>query len=252
MSRLPMVTAVAALMVSFTVGIPAPAGADVFNWPDIEQSAVPRAECGAGSSPETGVQGDVPAEDRAGGRDRQVVLPQVQHLRPGRVGDVGAVVHREQPAVLTARGGEHLQQRELLAGLEVLLPQLHDVDPGGQHGVEEPGQVTLAPPRVRAQVESRVGQPRAQLMNIACHRAIQSRALPRHYVDIGWWHHGSPSGLDPRNVVWRRVLDVNDRSLRNVVIGLGARMDGVPRESGFDITAARLVAVQSQSLTVLP
>ena len=51
-------------------------------------------------------------------------------------------------------------------------------------------------------------------------------------------HHGSPSGLDPRNVVWRRVLDVNDRSLRNVVIGLGARMDGVPRESGFDITAA--------------
>jgi formate--tetrahydrofolate ligase len=51
-------------------------------------------------------------------------------------------------------------------------------------------------------------------------------------------HHGSPSGLDPRNVVWRRVLDVNDRSLRNVVIGLGARMDGVPRETGFDITAA--------------
>jgi formate--tetrahydrofolate ligase len=51
-------------------------------------------------------------------------------------------------------------------------------------------------------------------------------------------HHGSPSGLDPRNVVWRRVLDVNDRSLRNVVTGLGARVDGVPRESGFDITAA--------------
>ena len=40
-------------------------------------------------------------------------------------------------------------------------------------------------------------------------------------------HHGSAVGLDPRNVVWRRVLDVNDRSLRNVVTGLGARMDGV-------------------------
>jgi formate--tetrahydrofolate ligase len=51
-------------------------------------------------------------------------------------------------------------------------------------------------------------------------------------------HQGSPSGLDPRNVTLRRVLDVNDRSLRNVVIGLGARMDGVPRETGFDITAA--------------
>ena len=51
-------------------------------------------------------------------------------------------------------------------------------------------------------------------------------------------HFGSPSGLDPRNVTWRRVLDVNDRALRNVVIGLGARLDGVPRQSGFDITAA--------------
>ena len=56
-------------------------------------------------------------------------------------------------------------------------------------------------------------------------------------------HHGSAVGLDPRSVTWRRVMDVNDRSLRNVVIGLGARMDGVPRESGFDITAASEVMV---------
>jgi formate--tetrahydrofolate ligase len=56
-------------------------------------------------------------------------------------------------------------------------------------------------------------------------------------------HHGSAVGLDPRSVTWRRVLDVNDRSLRNVVIGLGARMDGVTRESGFDITAASEVMV---------
>jgi formate--tetrahydrofolate ligase len=56
-------------------------------------------------------------------------------------------------------------------------------------------------------------------------------------------HHGSPSGLDPRNVTWRRVLDVNDRSLRNVVIGMGARGDGVPRQSGFDITAASEIMV---------
>ncbi len=51
-------------------------------------------------------------------------------------------------------------------------------------------------------------------------------------------HQGSAVGLDPRSVSWRRVMDVNDRSLRNIVIGLGARMDGVPRESGFDITAS--------------
>lgn len=50
--------------------------------------------------------------------------------------------------------------------------------------------------------------------------------------------HGNEAGLDPHNITWRRVLDVNDRALRNTVIGLGGRLDGVPRESGFDITAA--------------
>ncbi|MCY4273160.1 MAG: formate--tetrahydrofolate ligase [bacterium] len=51
-------------------------------------------------------------------------------------------------------------------------------------------------------------------------------------------YHGNESGLDLHNITWRRVLDINDRALRNVVIGLGGRLDGVPRESGFDITAA--------------
>lgn len=51
-------------------------------------------------------------------------------------------------------------------------------------------------------------------------------------------YHGNESGLDLHNITWRRVIDVNDRALRNVVIGLGGRLDGVPRETGFDITAA--------------
>ncbi|MEX2304054.1 MAG: formate--tetrahydrofolate ligase [Bryobacterales bacterium] len=50
--------------------------------------------------------------------------------------------------------------------------------------------------------------------------------------------HGNGRGLDPRRVLWKRVLDMNDRSLRNSVIGLGGPTNGVPRESGFDITAA--------------
>ncbi len=50
--------------------------------------------------------------------------------------------------------------------------------------------------------------------------------------------HGNELGLNLHSITWRRVLDVNDRALRNVVIGLGGRLDGVPRESGFDITAA--------------
>jgi formate--tetrahydrofolate ligase len=51
-------------------------------------------------------------------------------------------------------------------------------------------------------------------------------------------YQGNQLGLDPHNITWRRVLDVNDRALRNIVIGLGSRMDGVPRQTGFDITAA--------------
>ncbi len=51
-------------------------------------------------------------------------------------------------------------------------------------------------------------------------------------------HHGNVLGLDIDNITWRRVLDVNDRALRNVIIGLGGKMDGVVRQTGFDITAA--------------
>ncbi len=51
-------------------------------------------------------------------------------------------------------------------------------------------------------------------------------------------YHGNESGLDLHNITWRRVVDINDRALRNIVVGLGGRLDGVPRESGFDITAA--------------
>jgi formate--tetrahydrofolate ligase len=51
-------------------------------------------------------------------------------------------------------------------------------------------------------------------------------------------HQGNPLGIDPKRVVWRRVLDLNDRALRNTVVGLGAPADGVPHETGFDITAA--------------
>src|SRR5215831_6689217 len=51
-------------------------------------------------------------------------------------------------------------------------------------------------------------------------------------------HHGNALGIDVRQVLWKRVLDVNDRALRQVVVGLGGRMDGVPREGGFLITSA--------------
>lgn len=51
-------------------------------------------------------------------------------------------------------------------------------------------------------------------------------------------HHGNALGLSLKKITWRRVLDVNDRALRNMVIGMGGAEDGVVRQSGFDITAA--------------
>ena len=51
-------------------------------------------------------------------------------------------------------------------------------------------------------------------------------------------YQGNALGIDPRRILWRRVIDMNDRSLRHIVLGLGGRLQGVPREGGFDITAA--------------
>jgi formate--tetrahydrofolate ligase len=50
--------------------------------------------------------------------------------------------------------------------------------------------------------------------------------------------HGNALGVDPHTVSWRRCVDMNDRSLRQIVVGLGGRANGSPRETGFDITAA--------------
>ena len=50
--------------------------------------------------------------------------------------------------------------------------------------------------------------------------------------------HGNARGIDPLSVGWRRCVDINDRSLRQIVLGLGGRANGYPRETGFDITAA--------------
>ena len=51
-------------------------------------------------------------------------------------------------------------------------------------------------------------------------------------------HQGNELGIDPRRITWKRVLDMNDRALRNIVIGLGGKPNGVPREDSFDITVA--------------
>jgi formate--tetrahydrofolate ligase len=51
-------------------------------------------------------------------------------------------------------------------------------------------------------------------------------------------YHDKHINIDPRRITWRRVMDMNDRALRNIILGLGGVLQGVPREGGFDITAA--------------
>ncbi len=67
-------------------------------------------------------------------------------------------------------------------------------------------------------------------------------------------NHGNTLGIDPARIVWRRVMDMNDRSLRQIVVGLGGTANGVCHESGFDITvASEVMAIfcLSQSLAEL-
>ena len=51
-------------------------------------------------------------------------------------------------------------------------------------------------------------------------------------------HQGNPLNIDPRRILFKRCLDMNDRALRNIVIGLGSKINGIPREDGFQITVA--------------
>jgi formate--tetrahydrofolate ligase len=67
-------------------------------------------------------------------------------------------------------------------------------------------------------------------------------------------HHGNALRIDPTRVVWKRVLDMNDRALRHTIIGVGGTANGQPRESGFDITvASEVMAIfcLSESMTEL-
>jgi formate--tetrahydrofolate ligase len=57
-------------------------------------------------------------------------------------------------------------------------------------------------------------------------------------------YHGNELNIDQHNIPWKRVVDLNDRALRNVVIGLGGKVDGIPRQDGFDIAvASELMAI---------
>src|SRR5215217_826165 len=61
-------------------------------------------------------------------------------------------------------------------------------------------------------------------------------------------HHGNQLDIDPNNITWRRAIDMNDRALRHNVVALGGKTNGLPRETGFDITAASEVMALTRDL----
>ncbi len=69
------------------------------------------------------------------------------------------------------------------------------------------------------------------------HAVSMANNLLAAYIDNSL-HFRNPLGIDPHSITWRRCVDISDRALRNIVVGLGSKMDGVPRESGFDISVA--------------
>ena len=70
------------------------------------------------------------------------------------------------------------------------------------------------------------------------HAVTAAHNLLSAIIDNYIYQRNGSSGIDQHSITWRRVLDVNDRALRNIVSGLGSQVDGLPRQTGFDITAA--------------
>ncbi len=65
-------------------------------------------------------------------------------------------------------------------------------------------------------------------------------------------YRGNPLGIDLNQITWKYVMDMNERSLRNIVVGLGGKEGGVPRESGFDITtASEIMAIHALSTSLM-
>ncbi|MBN1901862.1 formate--tetrahydrofolate ligase [Candidatus Sumerlaeota bacterium] len=76
------------------------------------------------------------------------------------------------------------------------------------------------------------------------HAVTSAHNLLASFIDNSI-HHKNPLNIDPRSVSWKRALDISDRALRQIITGLGGKTGGVPRETGFDITAA------SEVMTIL-
>ncbi|MCW8907210.1 MAG: formate--tetrahydrofolate ligase [Sedimenticola sp.] len=157
---------------------------------------------------------DAIRDDRSRPRGRIIL---VSAINPTRAGEGKTTV-----SIGLAQGMQRLGERVALALREPSLGPIFGIKGGGAGG----GACQLEP-------STRINMHFTGDMHAigAAHNLLA--ALVDNAV-----HFHSELDLEHRQVFWRRVLDVNDRALRQAVIGLGGRLNGVPRETGFDITAA--------------
>ena len=159
----------------------------------------------------------LPKPDAVG--DGKIVL--VSAINPTKAGEGKTTV-----SIGLAQGLRRIGKRAALALREPSLGPIFGVKGGGTGGG-----------RCRLEPSTRIN------MHFTgdLHAVTAAHNLLAALIDNAIHHHAGPyPGLDleQRQVFWRRVLDVNDRALRQIVIGLGGRANGVPREGAFDITAA--------------
>jgi formate--tetrahydrofolate ligase len=141
----------------------------------------------------------------------------VTALTPTRAGE-----GKTTTSISLADGLAHVGQRPLLCLREPSLGPVFGIKGGGAGG----GRAQVAP------MEEINLHFTGDIHAIGAANNLLAAMLEAHLM------HGNALGIDPHSVTWRRCLDMNDRSLREIVVGLGGRANGYPRESGFDITAA--------------
>ncbi len=173
------------------------------------------------------------------GIDRQHLVPYgdwmaklrpgaIEGRTPGRLVLVSAITPtpagggKTTTSIGLAQGLAAIRERPVLALREPSLGPIFGVKGGGTGG----GKASLYPP-----VEINLH------FTGDFHAITSAHNLLAAMID-NHMQQGNELGIDPRRVSWPRVIDMNDRALRNIIVGLGGHAQGVPRETSFDITAA--------------
>ncbi|HSC49300.1 MAG TPA: formate--tetrahydrofolate ligase [Gaiellaceae bacterium] len=141
----------------------------------------------------------------------------VTSLTPTKAGE-----GKTTTAISLADGLAHIGERPMLALREPSLGPVFGIKGGGTGG----GLAQLAP------MELINLHFTGDIHAIGAANNLLAAVLESHLM------HGNELGLDPHSITWRRCLDMDDRALRKLVVGLGGKVNGAPRETGFDITAA--------------